>query len=89
MVEAASFVDLISGFEPAKSTPMVNLLQFSDGYLIFCGAEEQQLLNIKVILFCFEAVLGLKVNFFKSELLGVRLSEVQLEVGTLRRHLVL
>lgn len=85
MVEAASFVDLISGFEPAKSTPVVNLLQFLDDYLIF----KQQLLNIKVVLFCFEAVLGLKVNFFKSELLGLRLSEVQLEVGTLRRHLVL
>ena len=30
---------------------------------------------MKAILFCFEAVSGLKINFFKSELIGVKVGE--------------
>lgn len=39
--------------------------------LIFCEAEEDQVQNIKATLICVEAVSGLKINFFKSELIGI------------------
>lgn len=37
--------------------------------------NEDQLRNVKATLLSFEAVLGLKVNFFKSELIGTRAEE--------------
>lgn len=37
--------------------------------------NEDQLRNVKATLLCLEAVLGLTVNFFKSELIGIRAEE--------------
>ena len=37
--------------------------------------DKEQVKNVKPILICFEALLGLKVNFFKSELIGVRVGD--------------
>lgn len=78
MIEFAGDVDLLMGFVPTTSLPPINHLQFVDGTLIFCGAKEEQIWNVKAILlplfFFLKVVSGLKVNFFKSELLGVRIS---------------
>lgn len=63
--------NLISGFCPAPSAPSVSHLQFADDTIIFFEAFEEQVKNVKAIMLCFEAVFGLKVNFFKSELIGV------------------
>lgn len=44
--------------------------------LIFCEASEFQVKNVKATLICFEAVLGLKVNFFfKSEHIGIKIND--------------
>lgn len=59
--------------------PTINHLQFADDTLLFCDADVDQLLNVKAILLCFEAVSGLKVNFFKCEMLGVQIPNLQLE----------
>ena len=36
-----------------------------------CEPNEDQIKNVKAILLCFEVVSGLKINFFKSELIGI------------------
>lgn len=41
-------------------------LQFANGTVIFCAEKEEQVKNIKAIILSFEAVFGLKVNFFKQ-----------------------
>lgn len=46
-------------------------LLFADDTLIFCDADTNQHRFFQFILFCFEAVLGLKVNLCKSELVLV------------------
>ena len=66
---------LLRGFRAADATPLVTNLQFADDTLIFCDASEEQIRNLKAILICFEAVSGLKINFFRSELIGVRVGE--------------
>lgn len=78
MIESTSLPNLIRGFEPTRCVPMVNPLQYVDDTLIFCGVEEQ-IVNVKAILLFFEAVSWLKVNFFESGLLGVHMSNDQLE----------
>lgn len=47
-----------------------------DNTLIFCNANEDREKNVKAILLCNEEVLVPKVNFYKSELLGVQVNNV-------------
>lgn len=53
----------------------ISHLQFADDTLIFCGANEVQVKNVKAILICFEAVSSLKINFFKSELIRLMVED--------------
>lgn len=40
--------------------------------MIFCGANPNHLCHLRCLFFCFEVVLGLKINLAKSKLLNVR-----------------
>lgn len=75
MIGAAEKAGLIVGFKAAAKAPIISHLQFADDMLIFCGAEEDQVRSIKAMLLCFEAVSGLTINFYKSELIGMRVEE--------------
>ena len=50
---------------------MVSHLFFADDTLIFCDANINQMLILRMVLIWFEAVSGLKVNLGKSELVAV------------------
>lgn len=66
---------LISGVRVASNGPTVSHLQFADDTVIFCDANEEEVRNAKAIIWCFEAMSGLKVNFFKSGVIGVGVEE--------------
>eukprot|EP00268_Persea_americana_P014029 TRINITY_DN16210_c0_g1_i2.p1 TRINITY_DN16210_c0_g1~~TRINITY_DN16210_c0_g1_i2.p1 ORF type:complete len:280 (+),score=35.24 TRINITY_DN16210_c0_g1_i2:349-1188(+) len=72
MIKKAVSVGFFEGFRAARNSPEISHLQYADDTLIFCGAEEDQVRNVKTTILCFEAVLGLKVNFFKSEVIGLK-----------------
>jgi hypothetical protein len=44
---------------------------FADDTLVYCGANADHMFSLKVLLVCFEAVLGLKVNMTKLALVLV------------------
>ena len=46
--------------------------------LLFCGTEEDQVINVKAIILCFDAISSLKVNFFESELIRLRTEQLLL-----------
>lgn len=71
MISVAGDANLINGFRPAINGPTVTHLKFAGDTLFFCAAEEQQIKNVVAILGCFEAVLDLKVNFSKSDLIRI------------------
>lgn len=56
--------NLICGFRSMSGGPLVTHLQFADDAIILCEAKEEEVRNEKVIMLCFEVVMGLKVNFF-------------------------
>ena len=58
------------GREEGRSLAVSHLL-FADDTLIFCGADLDQVLFLRMILIWFEAVSGLKINLDKSELVLV------------------
>lgn len=47
MIKGAVNAGLLEGFEVARATPAINLLQFADETLIFCGTKEDQVRNVK------------------------------------------
>ena len=49
----------------------ISHLLYVDDTIIFCDAEPEQLLYIHLVLTCFEAVTGLRVNMDKSEMVPV------------------
>lgn len=46
-------------------------LLFSNDTLILCESVESQFHNLRCLLLCFEAVLGLIINLFKSETIPI------------------
>jgi hypothetical protein len=49
----------------------ISHLLFADDTIVFCDAVPEQVLNIRKVLSCFEAVTGLRVNLNKSEMVPV------------------
>jgi hypothetical protein len=71
LIDKARGVGLLSGFSVGgeESVPlMISHLLFADDTLIFCEANSDSLTYLRVILTCFEASSGLRVNLGKSEL---------------------
>lgn len=62
MIVAATNMNIIKGFHIARSAPLVSHLQFADDTSVFCDAEEDQVMNLKAILLCFDAVSGPTVS---------------------------
>jgi hypothetical protein len=49
----------------------ISHLLFADDTIVFCDAVPKQVMHIRKVLSCFEAVTGLKVNLNKSEMVPV------------------
>jgi hypothetical protein len=47
-------------------------LLFDDDILIFCGAHTAHLCHLHCLFLCFEATLGLKINFAELKLVPMR-----------------
>ena len=54
---------------PNNSTSIrISHLLFTDDTILFCDASREQILSIRLVLTCFQAFTGLKVNVGKSKL---------------------
>ena len=74
MLDKAVHVGCMLGFNVGNlegRSMAVSHLLFADDTLIFCEADLDQILILCMILIWFEAVLGLKINLGKSELVLV------------------
>ena len=49
----------------------VSHLLFADDTILSCDADMEQILHIRLLLLCFQAVIGLKVNVQKSEMVPI------------------
>ena len=56
----------------ANSTRIrVSYLLFADDTILFCDVSREQILSIRLVLSCFQAFTGLKVNVGKSEIVPI------------------
>ena len=49
----------------------VSHLLYADDTILFCDNDPEKLVHIRLVLTCFEAVTGLKVNMSKSEMVPI------------------
>jgi hypothetical protein len=52
-------------------------LQYANDTIVFIDIEENHLVNLKGILLWFEQILGMRVNFYKSEIIPMNLSDLE------------
>lgn len=50
-------------------------LQYADDTVLFLQNTEEDVTNLKILLFCYEELLGMKINYAKSEVFTVGLTE--------------
>ena len=66
--------NLIRGFHVGDVKAIgvrISHILFADDTILFCDASREQLLSIRLVLSCFQAFTGLKVNVGKSEIVPV------------------
>jgi hypothetical protein len=75
MLQRGCGMGLIEGLNFSKTGLVLSHLQFANDTLIFSSASLSSLQNVKRILLCFELISGLKVNFYKSSIIGVGIED--------------
>ncbi|GKV26106.1 hypothetical protein SLEP1_g35459 [Rubroshorea leprosula] len=71
LMTAAVEKELYKGVDVGNDAVSVTHLQFADDTIFFGEASEQNIRTVKCILRTFEMAAGLKINFGKSQLMGI------------------
>jgi hypothetical protein len=82
LLKRAVDLNRFKGFQLGSSGPVISHLQYADDTLCIGEASIQNLWTLKAILRGFELCSGLKVNFWKSSLLGVNVSQQFLRLAS-------
>ena len=81
MIKRATDLNLWSGLEVGNHGTRLTHLQYADNTIIFSPQNLNYLHNIKKTLILFQLSSGLKINFHKSEILGINISNNWLNVA--------
>jgi hypothetical protein len=72
MVTKGASCEMITGLFPHLIHGGDISLQYADDTFLF-GKNERNAINLKWTLTCFEQVLGMKINYYKSELMAINM----------------
>ena len=72
LISRAKEVGQIQGVVPHLVDEGLSILQYANDTVIFMGNDLEMAQNMKLLLCAFEQLLGLKINFHKSELFCYR-----------------
>jgi hypothetical protein len=75
MIDNARRAGEIKGLVPHLIEGGITHLQYADDTIIFVDVDNQSIINIKFLLYCFENMSGLKINYEKSEIFALGCSE--------------
>lgn len=84
MLSRASKAKIIHGLVPHLVEGGLTYLQYSDDTILLLQFSPENLGNTRLILSCYEAMLGMKINFEKSELFTVGLGEENQQMAAAR-----
>ena len=75
MIEQAQVNQLVKGPVPEYVENGITFLQYADDIILCLNDDEEQARNLKYLLYLYEQMSGLKINFEKSEVLMVSQDE--------------
>lgn len=76
ILDRASEKGLLEGVTPHLVEGGITHLQYADDTVLFIQHTQQNIVNLKFLLFCFEEVSGMKINYNKSEVFTIGINEV-------------
>jgi hypothetical protein len=68
LIAQAKDSDMFRGLVPNLVDDGLSILQYVDDTIIFVANDIEEVKNMKILLWAFEQLLGLKINFYKSEM---------------------
>jgi hypothetical protein len=71
MITQAQEAGLVTGLVPHLVENGVKILQYAGDTILLIQDDMEQIIHMKLILYMFEAMSGLKINFLKSEIIIV------------------
>lgn len=74
MLDSAKREGVLSGLVSDIFPRGITHLQYADDTVLFVANDDKQIVATKFILYCFEEMAGLKVNYHKSEIFTLGLS---------------
>ncbi|XP_050227685.1 uncharacterized protein LOC126677214 [Mercurialis annua] len=83
MMDKAKELGLIEGISIQDYHESLSLLQFADDTLLFIPYNLEMVRNLLRILRCFELVSGLRINFQKSSIIGLNVSDNDLNAAAM------
>lgn len=81
MLERAKAKGLLSGVQVGPNGINLTHLQFADDTLILCNNNLEELMEIKRILRFFQVMSGLKINFDKSMIYGIKIPKADILIS--------
>src|SRR4051812_1069778 len=78
MLSKAADHSLIAGLCPEVCPGGIICLQYADDTILFLDNNLKQAKNLKIVLNCFEQVSGMRINYGKSELIPINMSEEEI-----------
>jgi len=82
LVRQALRTNVLRGVKVGRNSVECCLLQFADDTLFMCEDSFDNIFSYKAILRCYEIVSGLKVNFHKSKLTGIKVDSFVMSTYT-------
>lgn len=68
MMRLAGEADLIRSLIPDLMDGGLNHLQYADHMVLFLWSDQQSILNLNLVLVCYEEMSGMRINYSKSEI---------------------
>jgi hypothetical protein len=75
MIDNAKLAGKIKGLVPNLIEGGLTHLQYADDTIVFLNMDDQSIIHTKFLLYCFENMSGLKINYQKSEVFALGCSE--------------
>ena len=79
MLDKAVEKNLIVGVLDSLIDKGISHIQYADDTIIMTDGSDQSITNLKILLYCFEWLSGLKINYHKSEVLLFGYSQIEKE----------
>lgn len=84
MINKLCEINLFSAFKAPSSGPAISHLLYADDAILIGEWNDRNISSIKSLLWSFNIVSGLRINFAKSELFGINVSPNDIEAAAQR-----